>query len=86
MTVLCAPLNDYVEKYGAHLEPHQMITIDGNVMAVAFMANSQHLFSRSDILEKAGVGRIPSTYEEVLAAAEKIRAAGDHATSPCDES
>ena len=73
---LVRPLNDYVEKYGAHLEPHQLITIDGNVMSVAFMANSQHLFSRSDILEEAGVGGIPATYEEVLAAAEKIRAAG----------
>ena len=73
---LVRPLNDYVEKYGAHLEPHQLITIDGNVMAVAFMANSQHLFSRSDILEKAGVNGIPATYEEVLAAAEKVRAAG----------
>ena len=73
---LVRPLNDYVDKYGAHLKPHQLITIDGNVMAVAFMANSQHLFSRSDILEKAGVGGIPATYEEVLAAAEKIRAAG----------
>ena len=28
-------LNDYVEKYGARIEPHQPITIDGNVMAVA---------------------------------------------------
>ena len=73
---LVRPLNDYVEKYGAHLKPHQLITIDGNVMAVAFMANSQHLFSRSDILEEAGVDGIPATYEEVLAAAEKIRAAG----------
>ena len=73
---LVRPLNDYVDKYGAHLKPHQLITIDGNVMAVAFMANSQHLFSRSDILEKAGVGGVPATYEEVLAAAEKIRAAG----------
>ena len=73
---LVRPLNDYVEKYGAHLKPHQLITIDSNVMAVAFMANSQHLFSRSDILEEAGVDGIPATYEEVLAAAEKIRAAG----------
>lgn len=73
---LVRPLNDYIEKYGAHLEPHQLITIDDNVMAVAFMANSQHLFSRSDILEKAGVSGIPATYEEVLAAAGKIRAAG----------
>ena len=73
---LVRPLNHYVEKYGAHIEPHQLITIDGNVMAVAFMANSQHLFARTDILEKAGVSGVPATYEEVLAAAEKIRAAG----------
>ncbi len=73
---LVRPLNDYVETYGAHLKPHQLITIDGNVMAVAFMANSQHLFSRMDILEKVGVSGVPATYEEVLAAAEKIRAAG----------
>lgn len=73
---LVRPLNDYVEKYGSHLQPHQLITINGDVMAVAFMANSQHLFSRTDILAKAGVSGTPSTYEEVLAAAEKIRSAG----------
>ena len=43
---------------------------------MAFMANSQHLFSRSDILEEAGVEGIPATYDELLAAAEKIRAEG----------
>jgi len=73
---LVRPLNDLVEKYGANIKPHQLITIDGNVMAVAFMANSQHLFARTDVLEKAGVSGVPATYEEVLAAAEKIRAAG----------
>ncbi|KUJ85272.1 sugar ABC transporter substrate-binding protein [Ruegeria marisrubri] len=73
---LVRPLNDLVEKYSDNIKPHQLITIDGNVMAVAFMANSQHLFARKDILEKAGVDRIPATYEEVLDAAEKIRAAG----------
>lgn len=73
---LVRPLNDLVEKYGAHLKPHQLITIDGNVMAVAFMANSQHLFTRTDILEQAGVEGIPSSVEEMVAAAEKIRAAG----------
>ena len=45
-------------------------------MAVAFMANSQHLFARADILEKAGVKGIPSTVEDVVAAADAIRAAG----------
>jgi maltose-binding protein MalE len=44
-------------------------------MAVAFMANAQHLFYRSDILEAAGVG-IPSTYADVVAAAKAIEAAG----------
>ena len=77
---LVRPLNDLVEQYGGHINPRQLITINGNVMAVAFMANSQHLYVRTDILEQAGVESIPSTYEEVLAAAEAIRAAGimDH--------
>lgn len=73
---LVRPLNDLVEKYGSNLKPNQLITIDGDVMAVAFMANSQHLFSRQDILEQAGVDGIPSSVEEMVAAAEKIRAAG----------
>ncbi|NKC13970.1 MAG: extracellular solute-binding protein [Gammaproteobacteria bacterium] len=73
---LLRPLNDLVKKYGAHLKPHQLVTIDGKVMAVAFMANAQHLYSRTDILEQAGVSAIPATYEDVLAAARKIRAAG----------
>ena len=68
--------NDWVEKYGAHLKPNQLITIDDNVMAVAFMANSQHLFVRTDILEQVGIDTIPATFDDVLDAAEKIRAAG----------
>ncbi len=73
---LVRPLNDLVEKYGQNLKPHQLITIDGNVMAIAFMANSQHLYSRTDILEQAGVSGVPATYEEVIDAAKAIRAAG----------
>ena len=77
---LVRPLNDLVEKYSDKIKPGQLITIGGDVMAVAFMANAQHLFVRKDILEQAGVEGIPATYDEVLAAAEKIRAAGlmDH--------
>jgi multiple sugar transport system substrate-binding protein len=73
---LVRPLNDLVEKYGTHLKPHQLITIDGNVMAVAFMANSQHMFTRTDILAQVGIDSPPATVEEMVAAAEKIRAAG----------
>ena len=73
---LVRPLDDLVEKYSDLINPNQLITIGGNVMAVAFMANSQHMFVREDILAEAGVDAIPSTYDELLAAAEAIRAAG----------
>lgn len=73
---LVRPLNDFVDKYGDHLKPNQLITIDGDVMAIAFMANSQHLFSRTDILDEAGVDGVPTTYGELIDAAEKIRASG----------
>lgn len=73
---LVRPLNDLVEKYGQNLKPNQLITINGDIMAVAFMANSQHLFSRKDLLEQAGVEGIPASVDEIIAAAEAIRAAG----------
>lgn len=70
---LVRPLDDYVRRYGSQLGKNQLITIDDQVMAVAFMANAQHLFYRQDILERAGVSKVPSSYEEVLEAAEAIR-------------
>ncbi|RFP85846.1 extracellular solute-binding protein [Rhodobacteraceae bacterium 63075] len=72
---LIRPLDDLVAEHGQDLDKTQLITIDGKVMAVAFMANAQHLFYRKDILEEAGVD-VPTTYDEVLAAAEKIRSMG----------
>ncbi|MEL7117513.1 MAG: extracellular solute-binding protein, partial [Pseudomonadota bacterium] len=69
------PLDDLVAAHGQALKPTQLITINGQVMAVAFMANAQHLVYRSDILEQVGV-EPPETYEEMLAAAEMIRAEG----------
>jgi len=72
---LIRPLDDLVAAHGEGLNPTQLITIDGQVMAVAFMANAQHLYYRSDILAQVGMD-VPTTYEEVLATAEAIRAAG----------
>ncbi len=76
---LIRPLDDLVAKHGQGLGKNQMITIDGKIMAIAFMANAQHLYYRKDVLEKAGVA-VPTTYEDVLAAAKAIQAAGlmDH--------
>ena len=73
---LVRPLDSLVEKYSDQIKPNTLISIGGNVMAVAFMANSQHLFVRQDILAKVGIGSIPSTYDELLIAAEAIRRAG----------
>ena len=72
---LLRPLDDLVAKHGQSLGKNQLITIDGKVMAVAFMANAQHLIVRQDILDKVGK-TAPTTYEQVLETAEAIRAAG----------
>jgi len=72
---LIQPLGDLVAKHGQSLKTNQLITVDGKVMAVAFMANAQHLVFRADILEQAGVS-VPSTYEDMLAGAKVIRDKG----------
>lgn len=68
-------LDDLVAKHGQDIPKNQLITIDGKVMAVAFMANAQHLVYRKDILEELDIA-VPTSYEELLAAAENIRASG----------
>ena len=72
---LVRPLDDLVAEYGQDLSPSQLITVGGQVMAVAFLANAQHLFYRQDILEEAGV-EPPTTWDEVIAAGQAIRDAG----------
>ena len=72
---LIRPLDDLIAAYAPDLPDVNKVTVDGKVMAVAFMANAQHLFYRSDILEKAGVAA-PTTYEEVVADAKAVRDAG----------
>ena len=72
---LIRPLDSLVAKHGRGLKKHQLITINGKIMAVAFMANAQHLYYRKDILARAGVG-VPTSYDEVLSAANAITAKG----------
>lgn len=72
---LIRPLNDLIAEYAPDLPALNQVSIGGEVMAIAFMANAQHLYVRTDILEEVGHD-IPTTYEEVLEAAEAIRAAG----------
>lgn len=69
------PLDDLVEKYGQNLSPNQLIRIDGKIMAIAMMVNTQHLMYREDILSDLGIAT-PTTWDEVYAAAAKIKEAG----------
>ena len=69
------PLDELIAEHGADIPESNLITIDGKVMAVAFMANAQHLVYRKDVLEQIGA-EPPTTYEELLAAAQKIREQG----------
>lgn len=69
------PLDDLVAKYGQHLNKNQLIKVDGATMAIAMMVNAQHLMYRADILDQLKIAP-PTTYDEVLAAAEKIKQSG----------
>lgn len=69
------PLDDLVAKFGQQLTPNQLIRVDGKVMAVAFMVNSQHFMYRDDILKELAIAP-PTTWDEVLQAAIKIKASG----------
>lgn len=76
---LVRPLDDLVAKYGQDIPKRQLITIDGKVMAIAFMANAQHLYLRKDILEQVGM-EAPTTWEDVVKVGTAIKEAGimDH--------
>ncbi|GAA5070337.1 extracellular solute-binding protein [Roseibacterium beibuensis] len=76
---LIRPLDDLIAEHAPDLPGLNRITIDGEVMAVTFMANAQHLYVRTDILEQVGA-EVPTTYEEVLDVLAAVREAGimDH--------
>lgn len=76
---LIRPLDDLVAKYGQQLNDSQKIVVDGKIMAIAFMANSQQLFYREDILAEHGITP-PTSYAEFFAAAQKLKDAGVMAT------
>lgn len=69
---LIRPLDSLVEKHAATLPQRQLIRFDDQIRAIAFNVNAQHLFYRADLLEKADLP-VPTTYDELLAAAEVLR-------------
>ena len=72
---LLRPLDGLIAAHGSSLKPNQFIKIDGQTMAIAAFANTQHLMYRKDILSDLGIA-VPTTWDEYIAAAKKIQAAG----------
>lgn len=69
------PLDALVAAHGQDIPKNQLITINGKVMAVAFMANAQHLVFRKDILAQVGA-EPPKTYEDMIRVGKLIRERG----------
>ena len=70
-----APLTDLVERFGARyrLEERMLVRVDGEVMAIAFMQNTQNLVYRQDLFERHRLA-VPATYAELAEAAATLRA------------
>ncbi len=68
------PLNNLVEKYRDRfqIEDQMLIRFGDDISAIAFMANAQHFFYRTDLFEKHSL-EVPTTYDELLAAAEILK-------------
>ncbi len=71
---LVRPLDDLVAKFGQQLTPNQLVRIDGKVMAIAMMVNTQHFMYREDVLKSLNIP-VPKTYDDILAAAAAMRKA-----------
>ena len=69
------PLDDLVAKYGQNLTPNQLIRIDGQIMAIAMMVNTQHLMYRADVFNALDIPE-PKTWDDVYAASAKIKESG----------
>jgi multiple sugar transport system substrate-binding protein len=56
-------------------EGHRLVTSkDGRIYALQLHTNNLALFYRKSLLEKAGVDKVPATWDELLEACEKIKA------------
>lgn len=57
------------------VSPSMQIKQDGEVVAIAFMANAEHLMVRDDLLELAGM-EMPTSWEGVIELVDAVEAAG----------
>jgi len=80
---LLQPLDDAIERIAPQLPDNLKIRFGGKTYAVALLANSQHLFVREDLLQKAGL-EIPRSYVEILEVCAVLQKAGWQQKNPCN--
>ena len=68
------PLTDLVKKYQQRyqIEERMLVRVDGDVMAIAFMQNTQSLYYRADLFAKHRLA-VPTTYAQMLQAAAVLK-------------
>ena len=68
------PMTELVRRLGAGhgLEDRMLVRVNGEVMAIAFMQNTQHLYYRQDLFDKHRIA-VPTSYPDMVAAAKLIR-------------
>ena len=73
---LLRPLDDLIEQYAPELDQQNRVTFDGRTMAIAVLANAQHLFVRQDLLD-AIAAPIPETFSDLIAICEQLQRESD---------
>lgn len=70
-----APMTDLVQRFGARyeLEERMLVRVDGEVMAIAFMQNTQNLVYRKDLFERHQLAP-PTSYAQMRQAAAVLQA------------
>ena len=69
------PMNDLVDKYRSryNIEDGMLVRVNGRVMAIAFMRNTQNLYYRKDLFDQLGL-KPPTDYAGMIATARLLRA------------
>ena len=70
-----APMTDLVQRLGPAyaLDERMLLRVDGEVMAIAFMQNTQNLVYRQDLFERHQIA-VPTSYAQMLQAAATLKA------------
>ena len=68
------PLDDLVQKFGPRylLEERMLVRVDGQVMAIAFLQNTQNLYYRADLFAKHRLA-VPTDYAQLVQAAAVLQ-------------